>query len=136
MIIPIFKGKSDLISCGSYRGVKLLEHAMKIVERVLERRIQTPVNLNEMQFGFMPGKGTVDAIFIVRRMQEEYQKKDKKLYMCFVDMEKAFDRVARKVMEWAMRMKGLSEVIVRAVMNLYDGAKTKSEGGICIFIGI
>ena len=38
--------------------------------------------------------------------------------MCFVDMEKAFDRVPRKVMEWAMRTKGLSEVIVRAVMSL------------------
>ena len=66
----------------------------------------------------------MDAIFIVR-MQEEYQKKDKKLYMCFVDMEKAFDRVPRKVMEWAMRKKGLSEVIVRVVMSLYDGAKTR-----------
>ena len=127
MIVPIFKGKSDLMSCGSYREVKLLEHAIKIVERVLERRI--PVNLNEMQFGFMPGKGTVDVIFIVRRMQEEYQKKDKKLYMCFVDMEKAFDRVPRKVMEWAMKMKGLSEVIVRAVMSLYDGAKTRVRVG-------
>ena len=61
---------------------------MKIVERILERRIRTPVKLNKMQFGFMPGKRTVDAIFIVKRMQEEYQKKDKKLYMCFVDMEK------------------------------------------------
>ena len=129
VIVPIFKGKGDVMSCGSYRGVKLLEHAMKIVERVLERRIRTLVDLNEMQFGFMPGKGTVDAIFIVRRMQEEYQKKDKKLYMCFVDMEKVFDRVPRKVMEWAMRKKGLSEVIVRAVMSLYDGAKTKVRVG-------
>ena len=129
VIVPIFKGKGDGMSCGSYRGVKLLEHAMKIVERVLERRIQTPVNLNEMQFGFMPGKGTVGAIFIVRRMQEEYQKKDKKLYMCFVDMEKAFDRVPRKVMEWATRKKGLSEVIVRAVMILYDDAKTRVRVG-------
>ena len=67
----------------------------------------------------------MDAIFIVRRMQEEYQNKDKKLYMCFVDMEKAFDRVPRKVMEWAMRKKGLSEVIVRAVMSRYDGAKRR-----------
>ena len=116
------------MSCGSYRGVKLLEHAMKIVERVLQRKIRTLVNLNEMQFEFMPGKGTVDAIFIVRRMQEEYQKKDK-LCMCFVDMEKAFDRVPRKVMEWAMRKKGLSEVIVRAVMSLYDGAKTRVRVG-------
>ena len=68
VIVPIFKGKSDVMSCGSYRGVKLLEHAMKIVERVLERRMRTPVNLNKMQFGFMTGKETADAIFIVRKM--------------------------------------------------------------------
>ena len=37
VIAPIFKGKGDVMSCGSYRRVKLLEHAMKIVERVLER---------------------------------------------------------------------------------------------------
>ena len=79
------------MSCGSYKRVKLLEHVMKTVERILERRIQTLINLNKMSFGFMPGKGTVDVIFIVRRMQEEYQKKDKKLYMCFVNTAKAFD---------------------------------------------
>ena len=54
----------------------------------------------------------MDATFIVRRMQKEYQKKDTKLYMCFVDMEKAFDRMPRKVMAWAMRKKGLSKVMV------------------------
>ena len=71
----------------------------------------------------------MDAIFIVRRMQEEYQKKDKKLYMCFVDMEKAFDRVPRKLMDWATGRKGLSEVMVRAVMSLYDSAKTRVRMG-------
>ena len=49
--------------------------------------------------------------------------------MCFVNMEKAFDRVPRKVMEYAMRKKDLSEVIVRAVMSLYDGAKTRVRVG-------
>ena len=49
--------------------------------------------------------------------------------MCFVDMEKAFDRVPRKVMEWAMRKKGQSEVMVRAVMSLYEGAKTRVRVG-------
>ena len=67
----------------------MLKHAVKIVERVLERQIRTLVNLNKMQFGFMSGKGTVDAIFIVRKMQEEYQK-NKKLYICFSDMKKSF----------------------------------------------
>ena len=45
--------------------------------------------------------------------------------MCFVDLEKTFDRVLRKVVEWAMRKRGLPEVMVRAVMSLYEGAKTR-----------
>ena len=60
------------------------------------------INLNKMQLGFMPGKGTVDATFIVKRMQKKYQK-DHKLFMCFVHMEKACYSVPRKVMEWTMR---------------------------------
>ena len=40
-IVPIFKGKGDVMNCGSYRRVKLLEHVMKIDERVLERPIRT-----------------------------------------------------------------------------------------------
>ena len=95
MVVPIFKGKDDVMSCGSYREVKLLEHAMKIVEKVLERQTRTPVNL-KMEFEFIRGIGTVDAIFIVRRMQEEYQRKDKNMNTRFVDMEKAFDRVPKK----------------------------------------
>ena len=44
-------------------------------------------------------------------------------------MEKAFDRLPRKVMEWAMRKKGLLEVTIRAIMSLYDGAKTRVRVG-------
>ena len=68
---------------GLYREVKLLEHAMKIVERVLERQIRTLVSLNEMQFGYMPRTGTVDAIFIVKRLQEEYEKKGPEVVYVF-----------------------------------------------------
>ena len=39
LIVPKFKVKGDMMRCGSYRGVKQLEHAMKIVKRVLERLI-------------------------------------------------------------------------------------------------
>ena len=48
--------------------------------------------------------------------------KEKKLYMCFVDLEKTFDRVPRKVLEWALRKKTIQEVLVRSVMSLYEGA--------------
>ena len=106
-------------------GVKLLEDAVKIVEKVL-RKI---VAIDDMQFGFKSGKGTIDAVFILRRIQEEYLAKQKKLYMCLVDLERAFDRVPRKVVEWAMIKKGISEALATAVMSLHKGAKTKVKVG-------
>ena len=99
VVVPIFKGKGDVMDCGAYRGVKLLEHTMKIEERMLENRIRGLVTIDDMQFGFMPGKGTTHALFILRRIQEEFREREKKLYMYFVDLEKAFDRVPRKRME-------------------------------------
>ena len=63
----------------------------------------------------------------MRRMQEEYREKDKKLYMCFVNLEKVFDRVSNRVMQWALRKKGLSKILVKAMMSLYDGSKTKGK---------
>ena len=41
------------MNCMAYRGVKLLEHAMKIVEKVLERRLRHTVKADEMQFGLI-----------------------------------------------------------------------------------
>ena len=106
---------------------------MKIVEKVLERRMRRVVEVDEMQFGFMPGKGTIDAMLILRRLQKEYLYKEKKLYMCFVDLEKAFDRVPRRVFEWAMRKRGIPEAMVRAVMSLYEGEKTRVRVGLELF---
>ena len=48
--------------------------------------------------------------------------------MCFVDLEKAVNRVPRKVLEWAMRKKGITDVLVRSVMSLYEEAKTRVSG--------
>ena len=45
--------------------------------------------------------------------------------MCLVDQEKTFDSVSRRVVEWAMRKKGIPEALVGAEMCLCDGAKTK-----------
>ena len=101
---------------------------MNIIERVLER-IRALVDFDEAQFGFMPGKGTTDALFLVQRLQEEHRAKDKRMYMCFVALEKTFHKVPRRVMEWAMRKKGLPEILVKAVMSLYEGAETKVRVG-------
>ena len=71
----------------------------------------------------MPGRSTVDAIFIPRRMQESYLEKNRKLFIFFVDLEKAFDRVPRKVIEWALRERLILVSLVQTVMSMYKEAK-------------
>ena len=105
------------MECGSYREIKLLEHAMKVVERIFEHRIRQQIEIDDMLFEFMKGKGTTDAIFVARQMQENFRVKGKKLYFGFVDLEKAFDRVPREVTSWAMRKLGVEEWLVSAVMS-------------------
>ena len=85
-VIHLCVGHTELL-------IKLLEQPMKVLERVLEKRIRCQVSIDNMQFGFMSGKETTDAIFIMRQVQEKHQAKKKKLYYAFVDLEKAFDRI-------------------------------------------
>jgi len=61
---------------------------MKVVERVFEHRIRQQIKTDNMQFGFMKGKGTIDATFVVRWVQDKLEVKNKKLYFGFVDLEK------------------------------------------------
>ena len=124
-IINRYKGKGDAVERGNYRGLKLLDHIMKLLERIIEQLIRGHVKIDEMQFGFMPGKSTTEAIFMVRQLQEKYLAKHKKLYFAFVDLEKAFDRVPRDVIWWAMRKLGVEEWIVRVVQAMYANARSR-----------
>ena len=50
--IPIYKAKENVLDCGNYRGIKLLEHGLKVYERIVDKRLRQQVNIDEMQFGY------------------------------------------------------------------------------------
>ena len=104
-LIPIFKGEGDPMECGSYRAVKLLEHGMKVLEGFWEKRLREKVKIAGHAVWVCP----VDAIFMVRQLQEKFLEKRKDLLFAFVDLEKAFDRVPREVVRWALRQLGVEE---------------------------
>ena len=103
----------------------MLEHAIKVLERVIEGRVRKIVKIDIMQFGFMSGRSLTDAIFIVRQLQEKYLAKNKDLWMTSVDLEKAFDRVPREVVWWALRYLGVDEWIMSVIKAMYEDALTK-----------
>ena len=63
----------------------------------------------------MLGRGTIDAVLFLRRLREKFRAKNKKLFFIFVDLEKAFNRVPRDVICFALRQKGVSEYLVNEV---------------------
>ena len=120
-IVCLYKGKGDALERGNYRGLKLTEQLMKVLERIVDGLIRQVVSLDDSQFGFVPGRGTTDAIIVVRQPQEKY--------MAFKDLEKAFDRVPRKVIWWALRKLGVDEWIVHLVQGMYSNARSHVRVG-------
>lgn len=64
---------------------------MEVTEWVIDQLIR--VSLDEMQFGFVSGKSTTDAIFPMRQVQAKYLAQNKHPCLVF-DMEKTFDKVS------------------------------------------
>ena len=64
-IINLYKGKRELQRAEVFRAGMV----MKVVDRVLEKIICERIATNETQFSFMPGRGTMDAIFILRQIK-------------------------------------------------------------------
>ena len=118
------EGKWDPLNPNSYRGIKLFEHAFKLYEKILDRHLREVVDIDKIQYGFVPGRRTVDAVFVLRELSEKFRAKNKKLFFIFVDLEKTFDRV-KLLGSYSFCFKvGVPEYLVNKVTSLYKGCKT------------
>ena len=121
IITPIYK-KKDKLDCGNYRGISLLSHAGKIITTIIQRRILKRAEevISESQAGFRPGRSTVDQLFTLRQIAEKYLEKDRELYCCYIDFEKAFDSVWQEGVWRALRFFGFPQKIINLLQALYS----------------
>ena len=74
-MVPIFKGKGDVLECNNYRGIKLMSHTMKLWEIIIEASLREITKIADNQFGIRPGKSTTERIFALIMLQEKYIEK-------------------------------------------------------------
>ena len=120
ILIPIEK-KANTNKCEEHRTISLISHASKIMLKVLHRRLEAKAEeyLGEDQFGFRRGKGTREAIAMMRVLSERNIEHNQDIYVCFVDFEKAFDRVMWEKLMEILKKIGVDWKDRRLIAELY-----------------
>ena len=102
------------------------------LERIIDRRLREETSIGEEQFGFMPGRGTNDAIFAAGQVIEKHREMQKALHLVFIDLEKAHDRVPRQEVWRCLREQGVPEKYVRLLKDSYEDARTQVKTSIIL----
>ena len=124
VMIPIEK-KHNAKKCSDHRTISLVSHAFKILLHILTKRIEarTASVIGKTQFGFRRGVGTRDAIGVLRIVVERSIEFGYEIYICFVDFEKAFDRVNWAKMLSILKDTGVDRSDRRLISKLYIWGK-------------
>ena len=118
--------------CEDYRTISLMSHVLKIFLKIIHNRIykKCEENISETQFGFRKGLGTRDALFALQILVQRCWDVNKDVYLCFIDYEKAFDRVQHSKLIEILKNTGIDSKDLRIITNLYwnQTANVKIEG--------
>ena len=83
--------------------------------------------LDDIQEGFRMGRRTEDNLFMLERMIDMVKVRKECLFVAFIDMEKAYDKVNRKKLFEVMRGYGVQGLLVEVIERIYDGSMVKFE---------
>ena len=126
-IIMVLHKEKDRTEGGNYRGISLVAPAGKILLKIIARRLseycERVGTLPEEQRGFRPNRSTTDMIFVIHRLQELARKKRIALYVCFIDLTKAYDSVDRTLLWTVLARFGVPQNTISAIRQFHDGMR-------------
>ena len=113
--------KPNTLDCDQHGTISLMSHTLKLLLKIVTERCRSKIRpeIAQCQYGFMPDKGTRNAIFTLRMLSERSIQHQQNSYICFIDYKKAFDRVRHKRLFKILKDVGLDEKDQRIIYNLY-----------------
>ena len=131
IVIPIFK-KGDKQNPNNYRPINLLNSMLKITTKIIQNKLTEMIPLCEEQQGYRLGRSCIDAIFVVRQIVEKSLEFNKPAYLCFIDLEKAFDRLELKDILNILEQYNIPNGLILLIQDIFSNNfnKVKSNGRI------
>ena len=135
--IKVLHKKKYQTECGNYRGISLVAHAGKVLLKFIASRpsdyCERENILPEEQCGFRPQRSTIDMMFVLRRLQELARMKDTPLYLCFINLTKAYDSVDRTLLWDVLARFGVPPRMLAVMRQFHDGmqACVRLDDGEC-----
>ena len=127
--IKVLYKKSDQSNCNNYRGISPLLHAGKVLLKIVANRLsdyrEAHAILPDEQCSFRPNRSTVDMLLVVRRLQELARRRRIPLYMCFVELQKAYDLVDRELLWKALARAGVLKEMIAVIRQFHDGMQAQ-----------
>ena len=117
-IIMVLHKKKDRTECGNYRGLSLVAHAGKMLLKIIARRLS-----ENCERGFRLNRSTTDMMFAIRWLQELARKKRIPLYVCFIDLTKAYDSVDLTLLWIVLARFGVPHIIISVIRQFHDGMR-------------
>ena len=98
-----------------------MSHSVKILLTIVIERIRNKLRpeISDIQFGFMPDRGTRNAIFTLRMICERAIQHQQVIFLCFIDYVKAFDKVRHEDLVKLLQNIGADGKDIQIVRNLY-----------------
>lgn len=134
VVVPVPK-KGDLTKVDNYRGIALLSHAFKVFSYIVNNRLQTVAEkvglFSRAQAGFRRGLGAdMQIATLLEVLQRRQSVAGVDTHVCFVDFEKAYDKVPHSALLVKLERQGISGRLLGAIRAIYHDPTVSARDGV------